>query len=518
MADKQQLHVKSVAVIGAGISGVVAAVHLKRAGLNVTVFERSGRAGGVWVFDERIAKDAPYPSILPSIGDSPADIHVSAKKSTSRADSPIDGQEPTSASCEDICLQHAPPGPCYDGLKNNVSTIEMEVSCQTWPTGTEEFVPHHVLAAYIQEAAKSNDVERLIKYNTKVEQVQRERDGWLLESSTLDLVQGEPHLSTQRHVFDAIVVASGHYHACKIPDFPGLEQWKKRYPDRVQHSKRYRRPDGFKDQNVLIVGAGVSSTDIARELGPLAKTVYQSSRSGPYDLPSHLLPANAARVNAVASFDALSEQVPGEDDTDPIPGTVTLASGEKLCNIHQVILATGYHVSFPFMRQYHDDEKISAEADEEVLVTDGQQTHNLYKDILYIPDPTLSFIGVPYHVATFSFFEFQAQALAQVLAGRVTLPQTDVMRAEYNEKLRRKGAGREFHSLKKEGDEIAYVDELVRMVNEGSVDGQGLQMTGHTVKFHESYARRRIRTAQLFALKRDPRIDREIVSSAGVCS
>ncbi|KAF2769696.1 FAD/NAD(P)-binding domain-containing protein [Teratosphaeria nubilosa] len=518
MAGKKQLHVESVAVIGAGISGVVAAVHLKRAGLNVTVFERSSRAGGVWLFDKRRAKDAPYPSVLPSTGDSPADIHVSRKKSTGRADSPIEGQEPAAASCKDITLQHAPPGPCYNGLKNNVSTIEMEVSCQPWPTGTEEFVPHHVLAAYIQETAKSNRVENLIKYNTKVERVQRARDCWLVETSTLDRVRGEPHLSLQRHVFDAIVVASGHYHACKIPDFPGLEQWKKRYPDRVQHSKRYRRPDGFKDQNVLIVGAGVSSTDMAKELGPIAKTVYQSSRSGPYDLPSHLLPANAARVSAVAFFDALPEQDPGEDDTAPIPGSVTLVSGERLCNIHQVILATGYHVSFPFMRQYHDDEKSPAEADEEVLVTDGQQTHNLHKDIFYIPDPTLSFIGVPYHVATFSFFEFQAQALAQVLAGRVTLPQTDVMRKEYNEKLRRKGAGREFHSLKKEGDEIAYVDELVRMVNKSSADGQALQMTGHTVKFHESYARRRIRTEQLFALKRDPRIDQEIVSNAGICS
>jgi len=39
---------KRVCVIGAGVSGVVAAVHLKAAGLDVTVFERSAVAGGVW--------------------------------------------------------------------------------------------------------------------------------------------------------------------------------------------------------------------------------------------------------------------------------------------------------------------------------------------------------------------------------------------------------------------------------------------------------------------------------------
>jgi MFS transporter, ACS family, pantothenate transporter len=39
---------KRVCVIGAGVSGVVAAVHLKAAALDVTVFERSSVAGGVW--------------------------------------------------------------------------------------------------------------------------------------------------------------------------------------------------------------------------------------------------------------------------------------------------------------------------------------------------------------------------------------------------------------------------------------------------------------------------------------
>jgi cation diffusion facilitator CzcD-associated flavoprotein CzcO len=37
-----------VAVIGAGISGIVAAAHLKKEGLDVVVFERSSAAGGVW--------------------------------------------------------------------------------------------------------------------------------------------------------------------------------------------------------------------------------------------------------------------------------------------------------------------------------------------------------------------------------------------------------------------------------------------------------------------------------------
>jgi cation diffusion facilitator CzcD-associated flavoprotein CzcO len=39
---------KRAAVIGAGVSGIVAAAHLKKEGIDVTVFERSSAAGGVW--------------------------------------------------------------------------------------------------------------------------------------------------------------------------------------------------------------------------------------------------------------------------------------------------------------------------------------------------------------------------------------------------------------------------------------------------------------------------------------
>lgn len=37
-----------VAVIGAGISGLVSALHLKKEGIDVVIFERSNSVGGVW--------------------------------------------------------------------------------------------------------------------------------------------------------------------------------------------------------------------------------------------------------------------------------------------------------------------------------------------------------------------------------------------------------------------------------------------------------------------------------------
>ena len=45
-----------------------------------------------------------------------------------------------------------------------------------------------------------------------------------------------------------MVVASGHYHACRIPDIVGLKAWRTSWPDRVHHSKFYRNPNEYKNQ------------------------------------------------------------------------------------------------------------------------------------------------------------------------------------------------------------------------------------------------------------------------------
>lgn len=75
--------------------------------------------------------------------------------------------------------------PCYVSLKNNVSTIEMEMTCQAWRPGTEEFVPHQVLADYIQDAARSNDILDDINFNARVDRVAKANGQWEVDVSTL---------------------------------------------------------------------------------------------------------------------------------------------------------------------------------------------------------------------------------------------------------------------------------------------------------------------------------------------
>lgn len=48
------MHVERVAIIGAGVSGVVSAKNLGAAGLQVKVFERSSTLGGIWYVIARV--------------------------------------------------------------------------------------------------------------------------------------------------------------------------------------------------------------------------------------------------------------------------------------------------------------------------------------------------------------------------------------------------------------------------------------------------------------------------------
>ena len=135
-------------------------------------------------------------------------------------------------------------------------------------------------------------------------------------------------------------------------------------------------------------------------------------------------------------------------------------------------------MTVPFLHEYHNDDTSSHEADEKVLITDGNQVHNLHKDIFYIQDPTLAFVGVPYYTATFTLFEFQAMAVAAVFSGIASLPTIRDMRTEYLKKVQRLGAGKQFHSLKDVED--VYVRDLVDWVNDGRSGFHLPPIQGHT--------------------------------------
>ena len=210
------------------------------------------------------------------------------------------------------------------------------------------------------------------------------------------------------------------------------------------------------------------------------------SRNGAFDLPVKVLTPAARRVGGIESFIPTAEK-----DDGSLPTIVRLEDGTKLTSIHKIIFCTGYFMTYPFLPQFHNDNLKPTEVDDRLLVTDGLQTHNLHKDIFYMPDPSLAFVGVPYNIATFSFFEFQAMLVAAVFEGKAKMPSEAAMREEYAARIKDVGWGRGFHSMHDRQTE--YVAELVEWVNK-----DGGHMEGHTPEWIEAHEESTRKMKELF--------------------
>jgi len=65
-----------------------------------------------------------------------------------------------------------------------------------------------------------------------------------------------------------------------------------------------------------------------------------------------------------------------------------------ISGIDTVIFGTGYRYAFPFLSQYHNSSVHGEEVPdvaEQPLVTDGTHVRSVWKDFLYIDQPTLAF-------------------------------------------------------------------------------------------------------------------------------
>ncbi|EMR67967.1 putative flavin dependent monooxygenase protein [Eutypa lata UCREL1] len=204
-----------VAVIGAGVSGLIVSKRLKAEGLNPIIYERNGAPGGVWNFQH-------------------------------------DGDSPFSSAM-------------YESLEANFPKDLMEFVDFPWKRGTSMFPTRATIEEYLNDYSADLQVE----YDTEVVDVYRQsrirpRD-WKVVTKRVDQPdKGEEEKNgpqTTSRDFDFVVVATGTFDKPFVPDYPGLDTWKEVFPDR----------------NVLIIGNSASGWDISKQLAPLASKVWVSS-------------------------------------------------------------------------------------------------------------------------------------------------------------------------------------------------------------------------------------------------
>ncbi|MGF0176875.1 flavin-containing monooxygenase [Streptomyces sp. Marseille-Q5077] len=107
------------------------------------------------------------------------------------------------------------------------------------------------VSRYLEKYAEFHDLE--IVTGVEVSRVEPAADGsgWLLHATGGRELTGA-----------AVVVATGHNHTPRIPDWPGLDT----YSGEFRHAGEYRNAAPYADRDVLVVGIGNTGAEIAVDL------------------------------------------------------------------------------------------------------------------------------------------------------------------------------------------------------------------------------------------------------------
>ncbi|XP_020025621.1 flavin-containing monooxygenase 2 isoform X2 [Castor canadensis] len=403
---------KKVAVIGAGVSGLISMKCCVDEGLEPTCFERTEDIGGLWRFKENVE-------------DGRASIYQSVITNTSK---------------EMSCFSDFP-----------------------MPEDFPNFLHNSKLLEYFRIFAQKFDLLKYIQFQTTVLSVKKCPD---FSSCGKWEVCTQSDGKEQSAVFDAVMVCSGHHILPHIPlkSFPGIERFKGQY----FHSRQYKHPAGFEGKRILVIGIGNSASDIAAELCKKAAQVFISTRQGswvmsrisedgyPWDMVFHtrfssmlrnVLPRTVVKwmmeqqmnqwfnhenyglepqnkylmKEPVLNDDLPSRLLYGAIKVKPRVKELTetaaiFEDGTVEDDIDVIVFATGYTFSFPFL--------------EDSLVKVEDNMVSLYKFMFppHLEKPTLACIGLIQPLGSiFPTVELQARWVTRVFKGLCSLPSEKTM-------------------------------------------------------------------------------------------
>ncbi len=379
-----------VCVIGAGSSGIVAAKVLREHGIAFDCFEKGSGIGGNWRYRNENGLSAAY-----------ASLHI------------------------------------------NTSKTRMAYSDFPMPEDYPDYPHHSQILAYFEDYVDHFGVRSDIRFNTTVSDVTPEGDGWQVTT------EGETA------TYDAVLVSNGHHWDPRLPDFPG------RFDGRARHSHGYETPEGLEGKHVLVVGIGNSGVDIACEASRVAARTFLSTRRSAHIVPKYALgkpidlyttPASSRLPLALQrlAFEALLRVASGRQESFGVPkpehtllqahptvssdllnlvghGKIQIKPdveelrGDRVAfadssveEIDEIIYATGYRISFPFLAP-------------ELLDPQANQVR-LYRHVVHPDLPGLYFIGLIQPLgAIMPLAEQQAIWVARLLTGGADLPEREVM-------------------------------------------------------------------------------------------
>ncbi|KAL7161264.1 hypothetical protein ACSBR2_041834 [Camellia fascicularis] len=365
MVSERKLCSKDVCVVGAGPSGLVAARELRKEGHNVVVFEQNHDVGGQWLYEPNVeGEDALGKCTTLKVHSS---VYASLRLTSPR---------------EIMGFTDFP----FVAKKGR---------------DTRRFPGHSELLLYLKDFCERFELREMIRFNTRVEYAGM-LDYAVFGNDLRWVVKSKEKKSEKvvEEVFDAVVVAIGHYSHPRLPLIRGMDTWRRKQ----MHSHIYRVPEPFRNEVVVVVGNSLSGQDISMELVDVAKEIYLSSKSLDVSEGLSKVISKHDNLHLCPQVESLQED-----------GRVLFVDGSWV-TADTIIYSTGYSYSFPFL----DTKGIVAVDDDRV----GPLYEHTFPPSLA---PSLSFVGIPRKLIGFPFFESQAKWMAQLLSGKRALPSRDAM-------------------------------------------------------------------------------------------
>ncbi|KAJ7154806.1 FAD/NAD-P-binding domain-containing protein [Mycena filopes] len=412
--------IKRVAVIGAGPAGLQAAAKFIEHNFTVRLFDRAPGPGGNWHYTDETPVRESYP-------DKPFNDTAYIPEHLPATHYYREGED--DVSLEDRWKEHWQPRPVWNSLHTNSPAVITELPDVPYLPDSPWVLSNHVIQRHVRAYASLHNLNAndyptdssapVTSYSTRVEKLEKVESSqtWRLTLRKLERLPETHQIKANwwTEEVDAVVIATGPYVAPHVPDIAGLVDWSKisnagQYS--VYHSQSYRRPERYQNKTILIVGASVSASEIARDIAPYARNVLASIRPhdnvSPFRLRSYQrFPSVTEFISEIAHFERISTQDQGINH-----GNIHLKNGTVLHGIDEVILATGYVRSNNFLPNF---------------TADGQPT-DLHWTGHWIPDPTLAYTNVrPWTIG-----RYQSYAFAKVWEGTAHLPSQKQMREDYD--------------------------------------------------------------------------------------
>ncbi|XP_064597959.1 flavin-containing monooxygenase 1-like [Liolophura sinensis] len=216
---------RTVAVVGAGVSGIAAIKACLEEGLQPVCFEQFDYVGGLW----RYTND-----VVPGQG-----------------------------------------AVVYDSLLTNTSKSMTAFSDHPFPEDAPQYLRHEQVRQYLESYVEKFNLRQFIKLQHLVEEVRRSSryddvGSWYVT------VRNQTTDERKTDEFDGVIICNGRQRAPVYPNIPGMTN----FMGEQLHAIKYRNPRCVHHKNVLIIGNANTAGDIAVEASKVARSVVLSTGRG----------------------------------------------------------------------------------------------------------------------------------------------------------------------------------------------------------------------------------------------